>query len=130
MSVFFTFMVPGAVGVYWIYRSVLGTLKQFIMSKIMPLPKFTEEDYKQAEKEYFKKGNKKLPKKERDPNRPKVRSLHHIDDEDYENYDDAQKAVGEPKEEPEELAETKKGKFAIEQAPTKKDDRKHDEANN
>ena len=86
VSTFFCFMVPGAVGIYWVFRSVIMTLKQFIMSKVMPLPVFTEEDFKQAEHEL----NAKKPQRKRkseadlDPNREKPRSLHHIDDEDEE----------------------------------------------
>ena len=84
VSVFFSFAVPGAVGVYWVFRSVLSTLKSFIMSKVMPIPRFTEEDYKAAEREL----NSKRPQRKRksaselDPNRERPRSLHHIDDED------------------------------------------------
>ncbi|MBO7310063.1 MAG: hypothetical protein J6U86_01575 [Clostridia bacterium] len=51
------------------------------MSKVMPMPKFTEEDYKAAEKEMLGKQPKKIVKSE---NAGKVRSLHHIDDEDYD----------------------------------------------
>ena len=86
MSTFFCFMVPGAVGVYWVFRSVISTVKQFIMSKVMPLPTFTEEDYKEAEREL----NSKRPQRKRknaddlDPNRERPRSLHHIDDDDEE----------------------------------------------
>ena len=86
MSTFFCFMVPGAVGVYWVFRSIISTVKQFIMSKVMPLPKFTEEDYKEAEREL----NSKRPQRKRknaddlDPNRERPRSLHHIDDDDEE----------------------------------------------
>jgi hypothetical protein len=48
----------------------------------MPLPKFTEEDYKAAEKELNgKNAPKKIVKSERAGT---VRSLHHIDDEDYD----------------------------------------------
>lgn len=124
MSVFFTFALPGAVGVYWIFKSILSTLKQFILSKLMPLPTFTEEDYKEAEKALLGKSAKPV-KKERDPNKPKVRSLHHIDDEDYETYDAPKKLVDEITEEREkkQTAESS-GSFAIEQAPMKKDDRK------
>lgn len=126
MSVFFTFALPGAIGVYWIFKSLLGTLKQFILSKVMPLPTFTEEDYKEAEKALMGKNYKK-EKKERDPNKPKVRSLHHIDDEDYENYESQKKTVDElaTKHESEKASENT-GAFAIEQAPVKKDDRKKD----
>ena len=81
MSVFITFGVPAAVGVYWIFKSIVGVLKQFVLSKIMPLPKFTEEDYKAAEREMYGKQPKKIAKSE---NAGKVRSLHHIDDEDYD----------------------------------------------
>ncbi len=82
MSVWMTFIVPGAVGVYWMFKSVLGVIKQLIMSKAMPLPKYTEEDIKAAEKElYGKQAPKKIVKSE---NAGKVRSLHHIDDEDYD----------------------------------------------
>lgn len=86
MSTFFCFMVPGAVGIYWVFRSIISTVKQFIMSKVMPLPKFTEEDYKAAEREL----NSKRPQRKRknaddlDPNRERPRSLHHIDDDDEE----------------------------------------------
>jgi YidC/Oxa1 family membrane protein insertase len=90
VSTFFCFMVPGAVGIYWVFRSVIMTIKQFIMSKVMPLPKFTEEDYKAAEREL---GTSKKPQRKRkntdgtsdlDPNRERPRSLHHIDDDDEE----------------------------------------------
>ena len=82
MSVWMTFIVPAAVGVYWIFKSIVGFGKQFVMSKVMPLPQFTEEDYKAAEKEIL---GKQSPKKiEKSANAGKVRSLHHIDDEDYD----------------------------------------------
>ena len=51
MSAWISFSLPAAVGVYWIYRSIASTLQQFILSLIMPMPKFTEEDYKKAEKD-------------------------------------------------------------------------------
>ena len=85
MSVFFTFAVPAAVGVYWMFKSILSTLQQFILSKVMPLPQFTEEDYKAAEREIAGKAKKHTAERApRDPNAPPVRSLHHIDDEDYD----------------------------------------------
>ena len=88
MSTFFSFMVPGVIGVYWLFRSLVGTLKQFIMSKVMPLPVFTEEDYKEAERELSASKPQRKRKKEGsedlDPNRERPRSLHHIDDDDEE----------------------------------------------
>jgi YidC/Oxa1 family membrane protein insertase len=86
MSAWFTFMVPAAVGLYWIFKSILGVLKQFVISKAMPLPVFTEDDYKAAERELMGKEKNKPAKRDPDaPRNPNVRSLHHIDDEDYES---------------------------------------------
>ncbi len=124
MSTYFAFQFPAAIGIYWIIRSVFSTIKQFIVTKLMPLPKFTEEDYKAAELEY--KGKASV-KRELDPNRPKVRSLHHIDDEDYElPAKDETKKSAKPEEKSEAaLPEEKEvGGIKIEQAPKKKDDRK------
>ena len=88
VSTYFAFLVPGAVGIYWIFRSVIMTVKQYIMSKIMPLPQFTEEDYKEAERELGSKKPQRKRKNESeanlDPNRERPRSLHHIDDDDEE----------------------------------------------
>ena len=54
----------------------------------------------------------KKSKKERDPNKPKVRSLHHIDDDDYD-YTPPVKETEEVK--------TEVAGIKVEQAPTKKD---------
>lgn len=81
MSVWFTFMVPAAVGLYWIFKSLIGMLKSFIVAKAMPLPEFTEADFKAAEKELAAK-EKHRPAKKNPGGNPNVRSLHHIDDED------------------------------------------------
>jgi len=85
ISTWITFSVPGVIGLYWMYQSLLGVLQQFIMVKIKPYPVFTEEDYKEAEREVL--GKKKKLKtglnKSKDPDRPRVRSLHHIDDDEY-----------------------------------------------
>lgn len=102
MSVYITFIVPAAIGVYWMFKSILGVLKQFILSKVMPFPKFTEDDFKAAEREMAGKQPKKIQKSE---NAGKVRSLHHIDDEDYDeqgNFKPVEKE--EKKEEAEESA--------------------------
>ncbi len=96
MSVWMTFIVPAAVGVYWIFKSIIGVGKQFVMSKVMPMPKFTEEDFKAAEKEILGKQPKKIQKSE---NVGKVRSLHHIDDEDYDETGNYNPKVVEEKDE-------------------------------
>ena len=88
VSTFFCFMVPGVIGIYWVFRSVIATTKQFIMSKVMPLPVHTEEDYKAAERELNvskpQRKRKKDDSADLDPNRERPRSLHHIDDDDEE----------------------------------------------
>ncbi len=103
MSVFITFGVPAAIGIYWIFKSILGVLKQFIFSKAMPLPQFTEEDYKAAEKELAGKQPKKIQKS---ANAGKVRSLHHIDDEDYDEKGNYRPVVKEETEEKPEIDST------------------------
>lgn len=79
LSVYISFTVPATIGLYWIFRSILGVLQQLALSKMFPIPKFSEDDYKAAEREAnFKALSKNQQKKQ------KVRSLHHIDDDDYE----------------------------------------------
>ncbi len=102
MSVWMTFIVPAAIGVYWIFKSIIGFVKQLIMSKVMPLPQFTEDDYKAAEREMYGKAPKRAVQKSE--NAGKVRSLHHIDDEDY----DEKGNYVPKKEEPEEESDGKK----------------------
>lgn len=85
ISTWITFGVPAVIGVYWIYQNLLGLLQQFIMVKIKPFPKFTEDDYKEAERAILgkKKKNKRGLNAGKDPNAPRVPSLHHIDDDEY-----------------------------------------------
>ena len=86
MTLFFAFGFSGMMGVYWIYQSALGILQSYVIAKAMPLPKFSEEELKEmrkAEKE-AEKNARNLAK-----NAPKVRSLHYIDDDDYENLPEA-----------------------------------------
>ena len=99
MSVFITFGVPAALGVYWIFKCLLGMLKQFIIHLFMPIPKFTEEEMKAAEKEYAEKAPKNP---ERQFNGPKKKSLHYIDADDY---DDVTPQAKEKKPESEEKSE-------------------------
>ncbi len=118
MSTVFTFMVPALVGVYWIFRSFVSLAKQFIVSRLMPLPKFTEEDYKAAAREM---AGKKAPVK-KSSNVGKVRSLHHIDDEDYEDTRDralARKAAIEEHEREEKQAQAEESPVSA--APLKEE---------
>ena len=134
MSAFFTLAVPAVVGVYWAFRSWIGLLKSFIMSRIMPLPQFTEEDYKAAEREMAGKTKKKINKTKSSDEVRAVRSLHYIDDEDFEDTRErglARKAALEEKEkqEKEEAAERAQ-KLPFGKALLKKDDRKNESAEN
>ena len=86
MTLFMAFGFSSMMGIYWIYQSALGILQTFLISRAMPLPKFSEEDVKE-----FKKAQKEAEKNARTAakNAPKVRSLHYIDDEDYDNLPEA-----------------------------------------
>ncbi len=85
-SVYLSFIMPAAIGVYWIFKCILGLIKQFAIKLAMPIPTFTEEDYKAAEKALNIKPDKsaKVGKSGR-----VVRSLHRIDDEDFEDTAEA-----------------------------------------
>ncbi len=74
-SVWITFTVPAVVGVYWIYQNVLGVVQQMILAKMYPVPVFTDDDYKNAEKEM--NGSIRKEKKT-----PKTHSLHRIDEDE------------------------------------------------
>jgi YidC/Oxa1 family membrane protein insertase len=83
MSAAFAASWPSIMGVYWMLSNILSVVQQFILKLMYPLPVLTEEDYKEAERQYRGKAPKNGPVKD-----PRViegkqyRSLHHIDDED------------------------------------------------
>lgn len=81
MTLFIAFGFSGMLGLYWVYQSVLGILQTFILSRVMPLPKYTEEELKEMRKaqKAAEKTQKALLKEQ-----PKYRSLHYIDEDDYE----------------------------------------------
>lgn len=79
MTMFITFSFAAGIGIYWIFRTLLSMLQQFIFYKVMPYPQFTEEDYKKAERDL--KGGSKSKKDTNYVVAPgEYRSLHHIDD--------------------------------------------------
>lgn len=90
MTFFFTFTFPAAIGIYWIFRTLLALLQQFILSRIFKLPKYTDDDLKRIEKEMKEAKNSAMPKKRRLFQMPTnevlqekgIRSLHHIDDDE------------------------------------------------
>lgn len=79
MSVAIEFGLASAIGVYWIFRNIITVIQKIIIAKLMPLPKFTEEDYKEAERQ----ANLSNKQRKRESSGKFVRSLHHIDDEEY-----------------------------------------------
>ena len=81
MTMFITFKFASAIGIYWIFRTILSMLQQVILYKAMPYPQFTEEDYKRAEMELKGKKSPKVPENYVAGDRP-IRSLHHIDDDE------------------------------------------------
>ena len=84
MSTWIAVIVPSLLGVYWMFNNLLGMLQSLILKKMYPMPVFTDEDFKAAEREY--KGKKPLAneKDTRVVEGKKYVSLHHIDDEDYD----------------------------------------------
>jgi YidC/Oxa1 family membrane protein insertase len=130
MSLFISFGLSGMLGVYWIYQSVFSILQSFIISKVMPMPTFSEEDYKAAEREMASKTKKKKSTKSGEVRA--VRSLHYINDEDFEDTRErglARRAAIEEKEkqEQEEKAE-RNAKTPFGKATLKKDDRAEEAA--
>ncbi len=97
-SVWISFSVPAVIGLYWIYQNLFSVVQQYILKLMYPLPVFTEEDYKQAEREYGGKAAKKKASTATSGEKKKVRSLHHIDDEEYmAAYEAQQRAEEEEK---------------------------------
>ena len=81
LTLWMAFSFSGMLGIYWIFQALLGLLQAFILSRVMPLPKYSEDELKamrKAEKEVEK------AQKEAAKTQPKYRSLHYIDDDDYD----------------------------------------------
>ena len=120
-SAYIAFIWPAAIGIYWFIRNVYQVAQQFLVAKLMPLPTFTEEDYKAAEREMR---GKTPPKKiEKSENAGSAKSLFHMDDDDYvpPYEDEANFKGGSDK--------TDRGaKGAIEAAPLKDDAKKKETA--
>ena len=88
MTLFFTFNFSGMLGLYWIYQSIISILQQFILSKLMPLPTYTEEELKEMAKlEKERAAAQRAAMREQ----PKFKSLHYIDDDDYDELPEIKK---------------------------------------
>ena len=84
LSLYFAFNFSAALGLYWIYQTVLGAAQSVILAYAMPLPKYTDEELKMMQKEMKKnRGAYSDPSRVtcRDDSAP-VRSLHYIDEDD------------------------------------------------
>ncbi len=116
MSVYIAFIVPGAIGVYWMFKNIISMLEKIIIAKVMPIPVVSAEEMAAAEAEVAM-SNRARKKQE------KARSLHHIDDED-----DGGAAVSRMEaryeDKPAELPPEGKAETPIAPAPLKEDDRK------
>ena len=117
LSVWIAFSVPAAIGLYWIFRNIISCIQQIILANVIPAPRFTEEDYKRAEKEM------KVPSKvRREISKVPPKSLHHIDDEEYQ----AKLEAAWQKAKEEKASEPVKEEEAVTPAPVKEE--KKDEA--
>ena len=65
MSVYIAFIVPSIIGIYWVFQNILSMLQQFILFKLYPIPKVTEEQLREAE--LALKGKSEKPKKAQPP---------------------------------------------------------------
>lgn len=78
MSAFFALSFPAALGMYWIWRTVIAIPQPILLNKIYPLPVFTEAEMAAAEKE--------IKSKEKDKKKKKVIMIEV--DEDDDTYTD------------------------------------------
>ena len=81
LTFFILFQIPAMIGVYWFIRSLISLGKQYIIKSAMPIPKYTEAEIKEMEK---MERERQKAQKAALKTQPKVRSLHYIDDDDYE----------------------------------------------
>ena len=82
VSLWFAFILPSALGVYWIYQSVLGIAQMLILAKVMPMPKYSQEELEQIMKELKKQQVERPAYTGSSYSGDRPRSLHHIDDDD------------------------------------------------
>ncbi|MBE6598122.1 MAG: YidC/Oxa1 family membrane protein insertase [Ruminococcaceae bacterium] len=83
LSVYFEFQMPAVIGVYWVFRNILSTLQRILLAKLIPTPKYTEEDFKEAERQANMSNKQKKREMKENGEKKFVRSLHYIDDEEY-----------------------------------------------
>ncbi len=84
MTVYFAYVMSAAIGVYWIFQNIISLFERFIISKAMPLPKYSEEDIKEMEKaaKAAAKNRQAASGTSERASGEKPRSLHRIDEDD------------------------------------------------
>lgn len=82
MTMAMSFGFPALLGIYWIFQNLIGMLQQFLLKLALPLPKFSEEDYKNAERALRGKEPKGGAGQRNIDTGKKYRSLHNIDADD------------------------------------------------
>jgi membrane protein insertase Oxa1/YidC/SpoIIIJ len=94
MTLFIAFNFSGMLGIYWIFQSLLGVGQTLIIAKAMPLPKYTEEELKEMRRaqKAAEKAQKAVLKSQ-----PKYKSLHYIDEDDYDELPEMTKQSAEKK---------------------------------
>ena len=62
ISAIFAYSVSGAIGVYWIWRTLIGIAQSAIFAKVMPIPQVTKEQIEEAKRELRgkQKGKKRI----------------------------------------------------------------------
>lgn len=93
ITLWMAFSFSAMLGLYWAFQSMLGLGQMFVLSKIMPLPKFTEEEIKDYQKK-LKEAEKAA--KAAAKSQPKHRSLHYIDEDDYDVLPEVKTANPQP----------------------------------
>ena len=84
LQLWIAFGVSGAVGIYWVYTSILGIIPILVLAKVMPLPKYTDEEIRMMQREMKKNGGpgqRTITGTSVDEN-GKPKSLHYVDDDD------------------------------------------------
>ena len=68
MMVYIAYTFPAALGMYWLFQGGIQIAQSLVIAKIYPIPKISDEEYKNAEKQYGIKEKEKPQQKK--PRRP------------------------------------------------------------
>ena len=81
MTLWMAFTFSSMLGLYWIIQSILSIIQTLIIAKAMPMPKYTPEEIKE-----MRKAQRQAEKQQKEAlkSQPKYKSLHYIDEDDYE----------------------------------------------